>query len=409
MDDSSGQSGGQTESTWDRDIQAISDWIIGHAIEGHDLADTLDSFCERARAAGLPLARVHVAMTTLHPMYEARSLRWNEAGIELRENYPHIDAPGDDWLRSIEAGQREVRYPMEGEGSWRDYPLLVDLEAKGFSDYFGAVNPFAPEEVARARQDGMIMGWATRRAGGFTEAHLAAIRRLQLRFAAAAKIANREETALNILSAYLGGDAATRVLDGQIKLGDGEVIPSVIWYSDLRHSTDLADTLPGEAFLAVLNDYFRCTAGAVLDHGGDVLRFIGDAVLAIFPVAEGRFTTGEACARAIEAARDADKRIAQLNAERGAAPGYPVAYGLALHVGQVLFGNIGVPERVEFSVIGPAANEVCRLEGKTKDLGRSIVVSEAFARELELDWQDLGEHELKGVGSKRRILALPSP
>jgi len=405
--------GRQKDGSWDRDIQAISDWIIGHAIEGHDLAETLDGVCERARAAGLPVARVHVAMTTLHPMFEARSLRWNETGIGLRENYPHIDGPGDDWLRSplrplIEAGRREVRYPMESKGSWRDYPLLVDLAAKGFTDYFGAVSPFAPEEEARARQDGMLMAWATRRPGGFTKTHLAAIRRLQMRFAAAAKIANREETAFNILTAYLGGDAASRVLDGQIKLGDGDVIPSVIWYSDLRHSTDLADTLPGEAFLAVLNDYFRCTAGAVLDHGGDVLRFIGDAVLAIFPIAEGRFTTEEACSRAIEAASDADRRIAELNADRGTTPGYPVASGLALHVGPVLFGNIGVPERVEFSVIGPAANEVCRLEGKTKDLGRSIVVSEAFAKELDLDWQDLGEHELKGVGTTRRILAPPA-
>lgn len=410
MNDDAGTPG----ATWDQDIQAISDWIIGHAIEGHDLADTLDTFCERARAAGLPVARVHVAMTTLHPMFEARSMRWNEAGVEYREQHPHRDAPGDDWLKSplrplTEAGQREVRYPMESQGLWRDFPLLVELEAVGFTDYFGAVSPFGPEDEALARQDGMLMGWATRRAGGFTETHIAAIRRLQMRFAAAAKIANREETALNILSAYLGGDAATRVLDGQIKLGDGEVIPSVIWYSDLRHSTDLADSLPGEAFLAVLNDYFHCTAGAVLDHGGDVLRFIGDAVLAIFPIAEGRFTTAEACARAIEAARDADRRIAELNDDKGDLPGYPVAYGLALHVGPVLFGNIGVPERVEFSVIGPAANEVCRLEGKTKDLGRAIVVSEAFAKELDLDWQDLGEHALKGVGTKRRVLAPPPP
>jgi len=319
---------GTPGATWDQDIQAISDWIIGHAIEGHDLADTLDTFCERARAAGLPVARVHVAMTTLHPMFEARSMRWNEAGVEYREQHPHRDAPGDDWLKSplrplTEAGQREVRYPMESQGLWRDFPLLVELEAVGFADYFGAVSPFGPEDEALARQDGMLMGWATRRAGGFTETHIAAIRRLQMRFAAAAKIANREETALNILSAYLGGDAATRVLDGQIKLGDGEVIPSVIWYSDLRHSTDLADSLPGEAFLAVLNDYFHCTAGAVLDHGGDVLRFIGDAVLAIFPIAEGRFTTAEACARAIEAARDADRRIAELNDDKGDLPGYP--------------------------------------------------------------------------------------
>jgi len=410
MDDA----GGQPESNWNRDIQAISDWMIGDALQGRDLLATLDELCERAQAAGLPVERVHVAMTTLHPMFQARSIRWFTEGGEYRVSHPHGETPGDDWLKSplrvvTESEQREVRFPMESDGVWREFPLLVELEGEGFTDYFGAVSPFGPEEEAIARQDGMIMSWATRRPGGFTDGHIAAIRRLQMRFAVAAKITNREETALNILSAYMGGDAAKRVLDGQIKLGDGDVIPSVIWYSDLRHSTDLADTLPGEAFLAVLNDYFRCAAGAVLDHGGDVLRFIGDAVLAIFPIAEGRFTTEEACARAIEAAEEADRRIAELNADRGTAPGYPVAYGLALHVGPVLFGNIGVPERVEFSVIGPAANEVCRLEGKTKDLGRSIVVSEAFARELDLDWQDLGEHELRGVGAKRRILAPPSP
>ena len=180
-----------------------------------------------------------------------------------------------------------------------------------------------------------------------------------------------------------------------------------IWYSDLRGSTPLAEGLSGPKFLALLNGYFECTAGAVLDHGGEVLRYIGDAVLAIFQV-DGPGGDARAARMALAAAQDAQVRLARLNRSRADGGEDPIDFGLALHVGEVMFGNVGVPERIDFTVIGPAVNEVARLEGLTKTLGRRIVVSNAFSRLLPLDWEALGETTLRGVGSGRRVYAPPA-
>ena len=253
----------------------------------------------------------------------------------------------------------------------------------------------------------MLTSWATDRPGGFDEDDMAALRRVQARLAVGVKMANREATALNVLTAYLGAKAGRRVLDGQIQRGDGDSLHAVIWYSDLRGSTPLAEGLSGPDFLALLNGYFECTAGAVLDHGGEVLRYIGDAVLAIFQV-DGPGGDVRAARIALAAAQDARTRLARFNLSREEHGEHPVDFGLALHVGAVMFGNVGVPERIDFTVIGPAVNEVARLEGLTKTLGRRIVVSNAFSRLLPLDWEALGETSLRGVGSGRRVYAPPA-
>jgi adenylate cyclase len=181
------------------------------------------------------------------------------------------------------------------------------------------------------------------------------------------------------------------------------MLHAVIWYSDMRDSTRLADTLKEEDFLSSVNAYFECTAGAVMAHGGEVLRFIGDAVLAIFPIRNG--DARDACEAAMAAARDAERRLQELNGEREAQGLESLDYGLGLHVGDVMFGNIGVPERLEFSVIGPAANEVARLEGLTKSLGRRTLVSAEFARHLPNELESLGKHALRGVGAPVEVLA----
>ena len=169
------------------------------------------------------------------------------------------------------------------------------------------------------------------------------------------------------------------MLDGQIRRGDGERIHAVIWYSDMRDSTRLADRLDPHVFIERLNRYFECTAGAVIAGGGEVLRFVGDAVLAIFPIRAGGDDARTASERALAAARDAESRLARANEGLAAQGEEPIEFGLGLHVGDVMYGNIGVPERLEFSVIGPAANEVARIEDLTKTLGRRVLVSEAFA------------------------------
>lgn len=233
------------------------------------------------------------------------------------------------------------------------------------------------------------------------------LNRIDQRLAVACKINIQSRITENILSAYLGPGAGGRVLNGQIKRGDGDTIHAVIWYSDMRDSTRLADSMSGEAFLDALNQYFESTAGAVLQNGGEVLRFIGDAVLAIFPI-RGENGAEKACRLAMKAAAAARENLFQANQKRVANGEERLDFGLGLHIGQVLFGNIGVPERVEFSVVGPAANEVARLESLTKSLKREILVSESFARYLKLDWINQGRHPLRGVGQQVSVYAPPT-
>jgi adenylate cyclase len=196
-----------------------------------------------------------------------------------------------------------------------------------------------------------------------------------------------------------------RVLAGQIQRGDGETIHAVIWYSDLRGSTPMADALPRDDYIRTLNDYFECAGGAVLAHDGEILAFIGDAVLAIFPVDETPEATTRACERALAACREAQSRLAAVNLRRREAGEDQLKFGLALHLGDVLFGNIGLPERVSFSVIGSTVNEVARLEALTKELGRQVLATGAFAGHTSIVWDNLGRHQLRGVGAPLEVLS----
>jgi adenylate cyclase len=216
----------------------------------------------------------------------------------------------------------------------------------------------------------------------------------------------KDQIAHDVLATYLGREASEAVLSGQIQRGDGRTIPTVLWYSDLRDSTRISEALPVDTFFALLNRYFECSAGAVLAEGGRVVQFIGDAVLAIFPVAHDA-AQPDACAAAIAAARRARRDLQRFNAERAAAGLDPLALGIGLHAGDVKHGNIGVPERLQFDVIGPAVNEVVRLEALAKTLNRQIVATGTFARCVPLDWEALGRYELRGLGEPREVFALP--
>ncbi len=212
--------------------------------------------------------------------------------------------------------------------------------------------------------------------------------------------------ATDLLGTYLGTHVGQRVLGGQVRRGEGQRIFAVIWYSDLRQSTALAERLPGDTFFQLLNDYFDCAAGAVLDHGGEVLRFIGDAVLAVFEIVEPEASIQAACRRAYQAARAALERKATLDHTRRAAGQPTIEFGIGLHYGEVMYGNIGVPSRLEFSVIGTAANEASRIEDLCKALRQPLLVSKRFAAEVEAPWISMGTHDLRGVSQLVEIFAL---
>lgn len=392
-------------------FRAIGDWLIGHVLKDGALDALLEDLCERLNAAGVPVMRGHIAFGWLHPLVGSLSISWTRESGLTRERQMR-GRPGEDWLRSapkalIDSGESLRRYRIEaGEGCER-FAQLEELRAAGGSEYLLMITAFRDLESAVRNRDGLIASWTCAAPGGFTDAQAEGLRRLMDPLALAVKASVREEAARNVLSAYLGAGPGGKVLEGHIGLGEGDEIAAVLWYCDLRNSTPTADALGRQAFLAHLNRFFACTAGAVLDHGGEVLRFIGDAVLAIFPT-EGPGGEERAARLAVAAARDARARAAEANA-RAEAGAPEIAFGLGLHVGTVLYGNIGVPERVEFSVIGAAANEVARLEGLTKTLDTPTLASDAFHALVPLSatgWRNLGPHHFRGVRRPQTVWGL---
>ena len=223
----------------------------------------------------------------------------------------------------------------------------------------------------------------------------------------------RRNTAV-LLDTYLGSRTGQRVLNGLTQRGDGESIHAVIWFCDLRDSTAMAESMSREQFLEDLNLFFDCVAGAVLEYGGEILRFIGDAVLGIFSVPDASAPgpgssrgVGQTCYNAIEAAREAERRVAEVNRGRREDGRPDIRYGIGLHIGDVTYGNIGTRERLEFTVIGAAANEAARIEGLCKTLDATVLISDEFAGNFPESLVSMERHRLRGVGAEREIFTLP--
>jgi len=379
-------------------IQPVIDWLVDGAQPLRLAREVLIETCRRALAAGLPIYRVAVFVRTLHPNLLGRAFIWQadkggveitEAGHDLLESEQFQKSP----IRKVVAERVEVRRRIADPGCPMDFPILEDLRKEGATDFIAVPLRFINGEVHAT-------SFATRSPGGFRDDELAALRRLIAPFTRMVEIFGNMQKARNILDAYLGPSAGEKVLAGHIRRGDGEDINAVIWFCDLRDSTPLADSMSRRDFLALLNDYFECVLGPVLEQHGQVLRFIGDAALAIFPVGE---RPAEAVAKALAAAQEALVRMDKLNQTRSR----PLRFGIGLHLGELTYGNIGTPTRIEFTVIGAAANEAARIEALCKVLEVDFLVSEQVARALPLPWRSLGLHTLRGVGDKMELFTLP--
>jgi adenylate cyclase len=388
-------------------IDATADWLMDQALGDTGMEPLIQGCCERLRAAGLPLFRVMIGYHTLHPLFTGVSHIWRRDAPMITEHHderqPEAAAafdrgPHGTMLRS---GVSYLRRRLVGPDAVLDFPVLAELRAHGASDYLGFVGPFVDQGA-----DGILGSWSTDRGSGFSDEDIRTLLRIQRRLAVACKMTIKDQLTRDLLEAYLGREASQAVLSGRIQRGDGETLQTVLWYSDLRNSTRLSEAMPVDAFFALLNRYFECSAGAVLAEGGRVVLFIGDAVLGIFPIEQSAHEQ-DACTAAIAAAHRARRALERFNAERAATGLEPLALGIGLHVGSVKYGNIGVPERLQFDVIGPAVNEVVRLQDLTKTLGRQVLVSGAFAGCLPLGWEALGRYELRGLGSPREVYALP--
>lgn len=402
----------QSASYGDTLIDNVADWLITRALEGADIETLFEGCCQRLHAAGIPLWRGSIGFSTLHPLFAGMSLTWKPDSALISEAFRHgTMLQSEEFKRSpiafvLNSDTRFLRRRLTGDDALIDFTVLEDFQAEGATDYLINASAFSDTLTAFSDTEGMIASWLTDRKSGFSDRDIAALMRIQKRLAVACKVTIKDQTARNVLNAYLGRSAGERVLQGQIKLGDGEEINAVIWFSDLRGSTPLAESMTKPEFLATLNDYFQVTAGAVIANGGEVLRFIGDAVLGIFPIGEGDMSAQEAAVAANAALREADGRLIAVNEERIRDGNPEIAFGAGLHVGEVLYGNIGVPERVEFSVIGAAANEAARIESLTKTVGSHALASKAFVDLSPEGWVSAGHYALRGVGQEIEIFAI---
>ncbi|MFK8083828.1 MAG: adenylate/guanylate cyclase domain-containing protein [Granulosicoccus sp.] len=390
-------------------LSEILGWLLEFAVATENYDDLFDELCSKLRHSGLPLLRGNLGMNTLHPLVESVGLMWVHGKGLTVDGYVHGSNVRDTWLRSplywmISNNLGELRQDLTDATVRNRFPVFSDLVELGGTDYLALATRFSDEDNANGVRNGIVTSWVSDSKNGFDEEHIDALRILQPYLALVAKLSQQQNTATNVVSAFLGKEVGKRVLKGQIQLGDVECIPAVIWLCDLRNSTAMAEQANATDYLQTLNTYFSCTAGAVVEHDGQILHFLGDAVLAIFPVTEN-VTQAQAAEKALLASHDARTRLETLNQHRISMNQHTLNFGLALHVGDVLYGNIGIPDRIEFSVIGRAVNEVSRLESLTKEVGQQLLVSKAFKRLVDQPWRSLGTFAAKGVNDGLEVYA----
>ncbi len=375
------------------DTSAVVDWLIEGAPDCIPPQAVLKKLCDALLAAGVPLARAAVFVRTLHPLVAGRRFGWRPgADAEVSElKYEVVATSGyaDSPVNYVFEKNTEVRRPLGRADCPIDFPILTELREGGVTDYFATPLRFTFGQVHAAT-------WATHEPGGFTDAHIEAIRSIVAPLARVAEVRALTRTSTVLLDTYVGHKTGDRVRAGSIRRGDTEAIRAAIWLSDMRGFTSLADREKPETLLSVLNRYFDCQVPAITAHGGEVLKYIGDGLLAIFPVTD-RIDPAAACAEALAAAHQARAEVAKVEGMR---------FGLALHLGEVLYGNIGSGDRLDFTCIGPAVNLAARLEKIAGQLGRSVVASREFARYCADAMLPLGEFKLAGFQEAQFAFAL---
>jgi adenylate cyclase len=380
-------------------MQEITAWLLGEARE-IGLEELIASLAPRLRMAGVSLYRLTVHLQELHPVFIVRAYVWHDGKERAQElRYPYGDERSEGYLHSPlrvihETGQtvrRRIEEPFE-------FPILSDLAQQKATEYVMFPLPF------RHRQF-QALSLATRRPSGFQENEIAQVEALIPALALRVELLTLERGAEMLLDTYVGHRAGQDILQGRIRRGDLQVIPAVLWYCDMRHFTKLSERLGGEELVRVLNDYFERMVAPVQEAGGEVLKFIGDAMLAIFRLPPGGPAGCGCCEAALNSAERAIANMEAWNRRRADDDLPAIEFGIALHVGEVMYGNIGAEERLDFTVIGPDVNLVTRIEGLTGKLGRALVVSAAFRACCRRPCESLGAHPLRGIAEPHEAFA----
>ena len=385
-------------------ISPISDWLIDSSLDNRDVVELFEMVCLKLAAIGIPIARARLFWSTLHPLFQAETVCWDRGEKAFLEQFEHQEQESEEWNRSplkfvIDNNLDFFRRELSGPNELVDFHLLEELKNKGITDFLLTSTTLAGVSF-RVRDEqadrGILVTWASDKPGGFSSDDIWALQKIQKRLAVACRMNIQGRISTNIAQAYLGTRAGENVLNGQIRRGDGSRINAVVWYSDLRDSTSLAETMEPDSYFALLNSFFSATAEPVTKHGGEILDFIGDAVLGIFPF-EGEDRKCDAAKAATLAIRSAIKGADAANLQREKSGLEKFKFGIGLNVGEVQFGNIGIPSRLAFSVIGSTVNQAARIENMTKFLQQPVLANSEFASLVPEQWKSVGEHKLDGV------------
>jgi adenylate cyclase len=397
----------------EEDASAVAMWLTRSGLAGASETELLDGFCERANAIGLPVARATVLIDTLHPIYGGRAFRWHrtesaEAPI-LEYGRAKAGEAAAKWQQSpfdhmLDTSVDFLRRNL-AQGDVADFPMIANFRDEGLTDCIFLIHRFAAKGVI-GEMDCVYSIWVTDAPGGFADHHVAVLRKLLPTLALAVKSVSLARIAATLVETYLGRDPGKRVLHGHIARGVADRIYAVLWFSDLRGYTAITDTAKPEQIIPFLNDYASAAISAIHDAGGDVLKLIGDGILAIFTAG----THEEACSAALSAEAAMRAKIEHVNATRRAAGLPATELYLGLHVGDVLYGNIGSPERLDFTVVGPAVNEVSRIATMCRSADRNILVSSAFCAAVSRSdrnrFVSVGRYALRGVGHSQELFTL---
>jgi adenylate cyclase len=391
-------------------------WAVREGLRGAGAYELFDGYCQRLVIDGVELWRAHLAMETLHPQWSGYGYTWRRDLNAIEpEQYVHGSTEDADFLGSpfnelivrAQAGEENpsMRRRVEQDDQ-RDFQVLVEFFAAGATDYLAYLFAFG-KGGDRSQGTGIVYSFVTDRRGGFSGDDTTLLQATLPGLSLAMKAHAGYVIASGLLGTYLGEDAGRRVHAGSIMRGSVDALRAVIWYADIRGFTTVSDSAPGPVVVELLNEVFEILTASLRVHGGQVLKFIGDGMLAIFAFEER--DRAETCRHALDAAIEAMRNIDEMNKARAAA-GDPVAsVDLALHLGEVLYGNVGATDRLDFTVIGPAVNEVARIEALCEPLGQSVLVSAEFAAGITLDetrLESLGRHALRGVREPKEIFAL---
>jgi adenylate cyclase len=388
-------------------------WLVGQGLGGLPENDLIRGFCERCRQADLELSRGLVFIDTLHPIFEGRGFRWNDTETNESDTFEYGSTSAGDaaqnWRRStfyhmLEHGLEELRIDLS-ECASLDFSMISELAENGHRHFVAFVHRFG-EAGSIGQMDCVYSYWLTRRPEGFSEQELAALRDLVPLLGLAIKSAAQVDIARTLGRVYLGRDASEQVLRGRISRGVTERINSVLWFSDLRGSTTISETIAPDEIIPFLNDYAQSAIDAIHEAGGEVLKLIGDGVLAMFTNADLTI----ARRTALRAEHGFRKNLNLINVSRARNNQPTTAAYVGLHVGEVFYGNIGSEDRLDFTVVGPAVNEASRIASMCRSVDRELLASSTFRNGLDTIGQrylvSTGRYALRGIGRAQDLFTL---